>query len=183
MAEPRDRYSTVSLILHWVIALLAIGQIVLISAADQEGPREALWMTMHKSGGASILVLTLIRIGWRLKHPWIPLPIAMPSWQKLLARTNHVLFYVVLLIMPLTGWMAGSAMGRGFEYYGLFDFPLLPIGGGRETAGMLMDVHRLVVKGLYVLIALHVLGALKHHFVNRDNVLRRMLPFLPERAG
>ena len=181
VAERGPRYSTVSLILHWVIAVLAVAQILLISASDQEGPNQGLWMMLHKSGGVTILILTLVRIGWRLKHPAIPLPATTPRWQRLAARTTHVLFYAVLLIMPLTGWIAGSAAGRGFEYYGLFDFPLLPIGGGRETAGLMMDIHGAVVKGLYVLIALHVLGALKHQFVDRDGVLARMIPFLPAR--
>lgn len=181
MAEPRNRYSTVSLVLHWLIAALVVGQIAFVSAAEQEGPREALWMMLHKSGGAAILILTLVRLGWRAANPAIPLPAATPRWQKLFARGTHVLFYVVLLALPLTGWLAGSAVNRGFEFYGLFDFPLLPVGGGRETAGMLMDIHRALPKLLYVLLALHVLGALKHHVIDRDNVLHRMLPFIPRR--
>lgn len=181
MAEPRNRYSTVSLVLHWLIAALVVGQIAFVSAAEQEGPREALWMMLHKSGGAAILILTLVRLGWRAANPAIPLPAATPRWQKLFARATHVLFYVVLLALPLTGWLAGSAVNRGFEFYGLFDFPLLPVGGGRETAGMLMDIHRALPKLLYVLLALHVLGALKHHVIDRDNVLHRMLPFIPRR--
>lgn len=183
MAEPHNRYSAVSLILHWLIAALVLGQIVLITAAETEGPNEALWMMLHKSGGASILVLTLVRVGWRIANPAIPLPATTPRWQKLAARATHVLFYAVLLALPLTGWIAGSASGRGFEYYGLFDFPLLPVGGGRETAGLMMDIHRALPKLLYVLVALHVLGALKHHFLDRDDVLARMLPFLRRRAG
>lgn len=180
MAEPRNRYSIVSLSLHWLIALLVIGQMVLISLHEaQEGPDS--YIMLHKSGGATILVLTLIRIGWRLANPAIPLPATMPRWQKIFARATHVLFYVALLVMPLTGWMAGSAVGRGFEYYGLFQLPLLPVGGGRETAGMMMDIHETVVKGLYVLIFLHIAGALKHHFVDRDNVLHRMIPLIPRR--
>lgn len=180
MAEPHNRYSTVSLILHWLIALLVIGQVVLITLHEaQDGPDP--FMGLHKSGGATILVLTLIRIGWRLANPAIPLPATTPRWQKIAARTTHVLFYVVLLVMPLTGWIAGSAVGRGFEYYGLFDFPLLPIGGGRETAGLMMDIHHAVPKLLYVLIFLHIAGALKHHFIDRDNVLHRMIPLIPRR--
>lgn len=181
MAEPRNRYSTISLTLHWLTALLVLGQIVFVSLAEQEGPNEAMWMMLHKSGGAAILILTLARLGWRLANPAIPLPAGTPGWQKLVARATHVLFYAVLLIMPLTGWLAGSAVRRGFEFYGLFDFPLLPVGGGRETAGLLMDVHHALPKLLYVLIALHVLGALKHHFVDRDNVLHRMIPLIPRR--
>ena len=181
MAEPRNRYSTVSLTLHWLIAALILGQILQVNAAEAEGSNRALWMMLHKSGGITILVLTLARIGWRIANPAIPLPGDLPRWQKLFARATHVLFYIVLLALPLTGWLAGSAVGRGFDYYGLFPFPLLPVGGGRETAGLLMDIHRALPKLLYVLLALHVIGALKHQFVDRDNVLHRMIPLIPRR--
>lgn len=179
MAEPRNRYSQVSLVLHWLIAALVIGQIVLIMVNDatEGGP----WMGLHKSVGLSILVLTLARLGWRFANPAIPLPAEMPGWQKLMARATHVLFYVVLIGMPLGGWAASSAAGRDIDWFGLFNWPLLPISGGREVARQFMDAHEMGAKLLYVLLALHILGALKHHFVNRDNVLHRMLPFIPRR--
>lgn len=182
MAEPRNRYSSVSLTLHWATALLLVGQIVLITIAEEaSGPERGFWMMLHKSGGMAILVLTLARIGWRLGNPAIPLPAETPKWQRSAARVSHVLFYVLLLALPLTGWLAGSASGRGFEFYGLFDFPLLPIGGGRDLAKALMGVHTALPKLLYVLLFLHVAGALKHHFIDRDNVLHRMIPLIPRR--
>jgi cytochrome b561 len=182
MAEPRNRYSTVSLILHWLIAVLVVTQVLLIMAADAtEGPAAGRWIGLHKSVGLGILVLTLARIGWRVARPAIPLPEPMPPWQKLIARATHVLFYVVLIGLPLGGWAASSAASRDIVWFGLFEWPLLPIGGGRETAARLMDMHELGAKALYVLIALHVAGALKHHFVDRDNVLHRMIPWIPRR--
>lgn len=182
MAEPRNRYSTVSLTLHWLVAALVVMQVLLIMAHDAtEGPISREFVQVHKSVGLSILVLTLGRIGWRVANPAIPLPEAMPHWQKLLARATHVLFYVVLIGMPLGGWAASSATGRDIIWFGLFEWPLLPIGGGREAAGRLMDMHELGAKALYVLIALHVAGALKHHFVDRDNVLHRMIPWISRR--
>jgi len=180
VAEPRNRYSIVSLILHWLIAALVLTQVLLITA-HEAGDAQRIFINLHKSVGISILLLTVGRIAWRLANPAIPLPTRHPAWQRLLARITHVLFYVVLIVIPLTGWMASSATGRDISWFGLFNWPLLPIGGGRETAGLLMDVHGLVVKGLYVLIALHVLGALKHHFIDRDNVLHRMIPLIPRR--
>ena len=180
MAEPRNRYSIVSLILHWLIAALVLTQVLLITA-HEAGDAQRIFINLHKSVGISILLLTVGRIAWRLANPAIPLPTRHPAWQRLLARGTHVLFYVVLIVIPLTGWMASSATGRDISWFGLFNWPLLPIGGGRETAGLLMDVHGLVVKGLYGLIALHVLGALKHHFIDRDNVLHRMIPLIPRR--
>lgn len=182
MAEPRNRYSTVSLTLHWLIAALVVTQVLLITAHEAtDGPLSREFVNLHKSVGLSILMLTLGRIGWRIANPAIPLPEAMPRWQTLAARATHILFYAVLLALPLLGWAASSAGGREIVWFGLFDWPLLPIGGGRETAGELMDLHEAAAKGLYVLIALHVLGALKHQFVDRDNVLHRMIPLIPRR--
>lgn len=182
MAEPRNRYSTVSLVLHWLIAALVVAQVALISAHEAtEGSLSREFVNLHKSDGLSILVLTLIRLGWRIANPAIPIPDSTPRWQKVIARGTHVLFYVFLIAMPLVGWAASSAAGRDILWFGLFEWPALPIGGGRETAGQLMDLHELAAKGLYVLIFLHVAGALKHHFLDRDNVLHRMIPLIPRR--
>jgi cytochrome b561 len=182
VAEPRNRYSTVSLVLHWLIAALVVTQIALFYAHEvTDGPISREFVDIHKSVGLSILVLTLARLGWRIANPAIPLPESTPRWQKLVARGTHVLFYAFLIAMPLVGWAASSAAGRDILWFGLFEWPALPIGGGRETAGALMDLHHLAGKALYVLIFLHVAGALKHHFIDRDNVLHRMLPFIPRR--
>lgn len=182
MAEPRNRYSTVSLILHWGIAALVVTQIALYAAHEvTEGPISREFVNIHKAVGLSILMLTLIRLGWRLANPAIPLPHETPRWQKLLARTTHVLFYGLLIGMPLGGWAASSAASRPISWFGLFEWPALPLPQSRELAGRFMDMHELGAKALYVLLALHVLGALKHHFIDRDNVLHRMLPFIPRR--
>lgn len=182
MAEPRNRYSTVSLILHWLIAALVVTQIALISAHEAtEGSLSREFVNLHKSVGLGILVLTVARLGWRIANPALPIPDSTPRWQKLVARGTHVLFYALLIAMPLVGWAASSAAGREILWFGLFQWPALPIGGGRETAGQLMDLHELAAKALYVLIFLHVAGALKHHFIDRDNVLHRMIPLIPRR--
>ena len=182
MAEPRNRYSTVSLILHWGIAALVVTQICLITAREMtEGPIAREFLSIHKAVGLGILILTLVRLGWRVANPAIPLPQSMPVWQKLLARATHVLFYALLIGMPLGGWAASSAAGRDISWFGLFNWPLLPLPQSRELAGQFMDMHELGAKALYVLLALHVIGALKHHFVDRDNVLHRMIPFIPRR--
>ena len=159
MAEPRNRYSTVSLILHWLIAALVVTQIVLIQAHEAtDGPISREFVNLA-----------------------IPLPAETPRWQKLAARATHVLFYVFLIAMPLVGWAASSAAGRDIIWFGLFEWPALPVGGGREFAGQLMDLHELAAKLLIALVVLHVLGALKHHFIDRDNVLHRMIPLIPRR--
>jgi cytochrome b561 len=182
MAEPRNRYSIVSLLFHWGIAALVLTQILLVAAGDAtEGPIAGQFVGTHKAVGLSILVLTLARIGWRLANPWIALPDHLPGWEKLAARATHILFYVLLLALPLTGWAASSAGGREISWFGLFNWPLLPLEQSRDLSRSLMGLHRLAVKLLYVLMALHILAALKHQFINRDNVLHRMIPLIPRR--
>jgi cytochrome b561 len=110
------------------------------------------------------------------------MPVDTPRWQRIVARVTHIGFYVLLIGMPLGGWLASSAAGRDISFYGLFNWPLLPIGGGREAAGFFMDGHELAAKFLYVLLFLHVAAALKHQFLDRDNELRKMLPFIPDRG-
>lgn len=180
MAEPRDRYSTVSLILHWGIALAILAQVLLITAHEAtEGPMSREFVNVHKALGITILLATLVRIAWRLMNPAPPLPAGMKPWEKAAARATHIAFYVLLLAMPLTGWAAMSARPREIDFWGLFQWPLLPMGGADDD--IFMQWHEWGMKAVYVLVALHVLAALKHHFVDGDGVLRRMLPFLPKR--
>ncbi len=182
MSEPRNRYSSVSLAFHWGIALAVLAQVVLITAREAiEGPMSRELLQVHKALGMTILALTLARLLWRFIHPAHPMPQGTPGWQKIAARLTHGLFYFLLIAIPVFGWASSSAGGRAFEWFSLFNIPLLPIEGGREIAGRYMDLHKLAVKALYVLLALHVLAGLKHHFVDRDNVLHRMIPFIPRR--
>lgn len=182
MAEPRNRYSTVSLVFHWGLALLVLAQVLLITAHEAiDGPMSRELVQIHKALGLSVLILTLARIGWRMANPAHPAPPGTPDWQKFAAKATHVLFYVLLIGIPLFGWAASSAGGRDIDWFGLFNWPLLPITQSRDLAGTFMDLHKAAVKLLYVLIALHVLAALKHQFVDRDNVLHRMIPLIPRR--
>ena len=184
MAEPRDRYSTVSLFLHWTTAALVVTQLILISLVENgDSDMRGFWMTGHKSVGLTILVLTLARLAWRIANPAIPLPERTPGWQKLAARGTHVLFYVLLLAMPLAGWAASSAAGRTVQFFGLFPWPDLPMPADRGLAKDIMEVHETAGMLLIALVVLHILGGLKHYIVDRDGVLNRMLPFLPRRAA
>lgn len=184
MAEPRDRYSTVSLILHWGIAALILTNILLVGHAEDVSRSErAYWMMLHKSVGISILLLTLLRIGWRVANPAIPMPDGAPGWQKLAARSVHVAFYVLLIAIPVAGWASGSARGRELVLFDVLPWPNLPVPQDRDLAKDLIEFHELMVKALYVLLALHVAAALKHQFVDKDGVLARMLPFLPRRSA
>jgi len=182
MAEPRNRYSAVSLAFHWGLALMVLVQVLLITAHEAtEGPVSREFVQVHKALGLTILVLTLARIGWRIANPPLAAPAGTPAWQRFAATTTHVLFYGLLIGLPLGGWAASSAGGRAIAWFGLFTWPALPLPLDRALAGRFMDAHEAGVKVLYVLLALHILAALKHQFVDRDNVLHRMIPLIPRR--
>lgn len=180
MNDTNTRYSTIAIWLHWTIfALIAANVVVGGWAEDAEGAEKASYFATHMSIGITVLLLSLVRLAWRLGHRWPALPAAMPAWERVLARTTHVVFYVLMIGIPLLGWAAVSAFGGQVgPLFGVIPWPNLPIGEGRALGSALGGAHGLMVKALYVVLALHVAGALKHQFVDRDHVLARMLPFL-----
>ncbi|QYU66362.1 cytochrome b/b6 domain-containing protein [Leptolyngbya sp. 15MV] len=172
----QQRYSTVAMTFHWVIAVAVIVNWRIVEAAEHAAPAEAgALMANHKALGITILVLSIGRLLWRFTHPAPPLPGA--GWERALARTVHVVFYVLLIGLPLGGWLAGSFARRGFEWFGLFDWPLLPVPESREMAGTIIEMHALGGQVLLLLVVLHIAGALKHTFIDRIGGLSRMLPF------
>lgn len=173
------RYNTVAIALHWLIALLVIAQIYVgWTFGDMErGPARTEWFTWHKTLGVLILLLSLVRLGWRLTNPPPPLPAETPAWEKRASQVVHVGFYVVLIALPLTGWAAisGGRDGTTDLLFGI-PFPLLP--GLSDGAGdALGGAHELLVKITYALLALHVAAALKHQFLDKSPIAGRMPPF------
>ena len=185
MRENHSRYSTVSIVLHWTIAILIIANATFGGWMEDASDSEKLgYYQLHKSVGITILALSLIRLGWRFGHPWPAFPGGMPSWERMLARTTHVLFYVLMIGAPLLGWAAASAGGAPeVPLYGAVPAPNLPLPLNEDLAEELGDIHKLMVKAIYVVLGLHVLGALKHHFFDKDEVLHRMLPLFRNPRG
>jgi cytochrome b561 len=181
MRESESRYSTVSILLHWTIAALLIANVLVGGwMEDAEGADKLGRFATHKSLGITVFVLTLVRLGWRIAHPWPVLPEHMAGWERLLARGTHILFYAALLAIPLLGWAAASAGGApATDWFGLFPIGNLPVPRSEDLGEALGGAHKLLIKAAYVLIGLHVLGAIKHQFLNRDGVLHRMLPIIP----
>jgi cytochrome b561 len=172
------RYSKGAMIFHWVIAVLVIVNWRLVEAAEHASKADAgAFVGNHKAIGISILVLTLGRLAWRLTHKVPPLPASMAGWEKLLSRTVHVVFYIMLVGLPLGGWLAGSFAGKDISYFGAFTIPGLPVGENMDLAKAIMGFHKTGGEVLIYLIGLHILGALKHAFIDKSGGLRRMLPF------
>lgn len=172
------RYHRVAIFLHWVIALAIIGMIVMGLIMEDISPislRIEVYQ-WHKSLGLTVLALSIVRLFWRLTHKAPPLPAAMPIWEKAGAKLAHIGLYVLMLGMPLTGWAVISTSSNKFptHYFGTFRVPLLPLERGLHD--LAENAHGLLAYGAIALVTLHALAALKHHFINHDDVLTRMLP-------
>lgn len=168
------RYTGIARLLHWIIALLILLNLFL-GFFRGALPKDMMAMPIHKSVGLTVLALTIIRIVWRLTHRPPPLPEAMPRWERLSASAVHLAFYALMLVLPLTGWIISSASDRPLNWFFLFDVPKLGVEKGDAIYGTAHGAHELLPWLWGVLILLHVGAALRHHFVLKDNVLRRML--------
>jgi cytochrome b561 len=182
-ARQGARYSGVAMLLHWVIAIAVIVNWRLAESAH-EGPREAAGalMSTHKAIGMTILLLTVLRLIWRLAHPSVVRTPNLKPWERVLAKTVHVTFYVLLLGLPLLGWVASSSFGKSIDWFGVFQIPTLPVAHNEHAGETLFDIHHTLGGAMVWLIALHVAGALKHTVIDRDGTLWRMLPFGTPRA-
>ncbi|HEX5394163.1 MAG TPA: cytochrome b [Rhodocyclaceae bacterium] len=175
--NPATGYSATAKSLHWLIAALIAIQFVLVALMPDIEPdtKPTTVINLHLSIGVVILVATVIRLVHRLTHP---VPLAMPgapAWERLAAYTTHLVIYGILLISPILGWAAASAHRLPVTLFGLFTLPDIaaPRAPWALEAG---DIHMQLMWALLALIAAHVAAALYHHFVRRDDVLRRMLP-------
>ncbi len=178
------RYGALAQLFHWVIAALIVTQFVLARMADDLplGARKLGLLARHKSVGMTILMLAILRLVWRLKTAAPALPAAMNRLERVAARATHIAFYVLLFAMPLTGWMMSSAKNYSVSWFGLFTWPNL-IGKNEAAFEFLRTTHDTLSDVLFGIAVLHILAALKHHFWNRDDVLKRMLPFTKTAAA
>ena len=144
-----------------------------------KSPAQQSATNAHKTIGVVILFLTVLRIIWRLTHKPPALPQSMARPLRWLARASHALFYVVLVVMPMSGWWLSSAVPNPRRHtfgFGIFDIPFLPVAQSWAAAGQAKFVHGTLVWLMAGLVILHIIAALKHHFIDKDDILRRMLP-------
>lgn len=176
-AEPTDRYGLTSRVIHWTTAVLVLANPIL--AWTMEATESRTVFLAHASLGASVLALTLVRLVWRLTHRWPSLPQGMRDWERSLARLTHVLFYPLLLLIPVLGLAAASAGIPGNDpipLFGIIPLPQLPVSETEASDRYWGGLHQLGVLALLAVLALHVAGAVKHTYVQRHGVLQRMAP-------
>jgi cytochrome b561 len=178
------RYTAVAIALHWLIAAMLIftSGLGLYMAELPAPPVKLRLYSYHKWIGVTIFLLVVFRLIWRMTHRVPALPQQMPAWQRAGAAASHVLLYVLTLVIPLSGWLYSSASGFKVVYLGKIPLPDL-VAKDKALADQLLTVHQALNMLIAVVVVLHVAAALKHHWVDRDDVLSRMLPFHRTRSS
>lgn len=182
LRNPAESYGIIAQALHWLVAVLVLAQIGIgLYAANLPVSLARLqWLSRHKSLGLAILALVLLRLGWRALNPPPELPGSMPHWERRAALATHRLFYLLLVLAPLAGWLYASAAGLSVNWFDLFQVPDL-VSKDRQLAELFKALHIGLVALLALLVAVHVGAALRHGLLLRDGVMHRMLPWKPRR--
>ena len=180
------RYGTVAMSLHWLIALLVLGNLcsgfLFANVLGHDAPFRFTILQIHKSVGLTVLVLSVARLIWRLVNTIPPLPNDLSPFLKVVARATHYLFYFLIIAIPLAGWAMVSASRTGIPtlYFGLFHWPNmsfianLPMDQKKADGHLFGTAHAWMAYSAAALIVLHVSAALWHHYHFRDTVLKRM---------
>ncbi len=176
-----DRYSGAAQTLHWLSAVLMFFVVPCawyMTSLTRGDPALAEWQGMHESAGMLILFLSAVHLLWRSFAPPPPMAGQRQPWEKILAEATHGLLYVVLLIMPLSGYIGSVAGGRPVTFFAIGAFPSL-VPADKEIAHLAHLVHEAGQWAVYALVAMHMAVAGFHALVRRDGVIRRMLPARP----
>jgi len=179
MQDGVQRYSAPAQILHWLTAVAVITGvslgIAMLNVAS--GPLQNNLFDLHRSFGALILALTGVRLLWRLYSPPPPMVTGLPRWQELAAHVTHIALYLLLFAVPLVGWAGTSAFGAAIPVFGLFELPMI-LEKNEALAKVLLPLHMILAFTLCALVIGHIGAAFFHHFIRKDDTLRRMLPKL-----
>ena len=192
--QPVQRYNRTAMILHWVVAaLILINVFYGLAAKSADESRVRALVDAHKSIGLTILGLVLLRILWRLGHAPPPLPRSYPKLERVGAHAAHLALYAVILLLPLSGYLHDSAWNGGATHplvcFGVLNLPRMPIIKSFDPATkdylhtLFGAAHVYIGYVLYGLVALHLLGVAKHHVIDHESVLSRMLPGGPRPSG
>lgn len=178
-----QRYTRVAIGLHWVIALIIFGTFALGVYMHELplSPTKLKLYSYHKWIGVTIFALVLFRLLWRLGHRPPPPPPSMPAWQHRAAAVTHVVLYALTLAIPISGWLMSSASGFQVVYLGILPIPDV-LAKDKALADQLKDAHQFLNISMLALVVLHVAAALKHHLLDRDDVLARMFPLVKPRS-
>jgi len=173
----KRHYTKTAKLFHWLIATIILGLFVLgFTMADMEiSPEKLQYFSWHKWAGVTVFLLTIARLTWRLLNPPPALPEMMDDRIKLLAHLGHFGLYFLCIIIPISGWLMSSAKGVQTVWFGILPIPDV-LSRDKELGHQLEELHSALNWVFIAFISTHVLAALKHHFIDKDEILIRMLP-------
>ncbi|KFN43447.1 cytochrome b [Arenimonas oryziterrae] len=179
-----DQWGVVSIGLHWLTFLMILGlaTVGLLMTDLPTGSFKVQVYALHKSFGLTVLALTLLRLVWRLLASAPEAVAGTPRWQDRIAKLTHGAMYVLLLLIPLSGWLFNSAAGFPLRWFNLFKVPKLGAGYDPDIKAFAHEAHELLFYALALLLVAHAAAALFHHYRLHDRTLMRMLPFLKPAA-
>lgn len=171
------QYTRTAKSLHWLMALIIIGLIPLGMYMHELplSPEKLQLYAWHKWAGVTVFFLLLVRVSWRLTHQPPPLPWHMSKIERLGAHAGHMVLYVLMLAIPVSGWLMSSAKGVQTVWFGVLPLPDL-LSKDKELGHALAEVHEALSWVMVLVLIAHVAAALKHHFIDKDDVLLRMAP-------
>lgn len=175
----KQNYDSIQVLLHWLVAILIFAAFGLAWTMDDMplSPAKFKIISWHKWAGITVLGLVAIRLIWLKLKGAPPADPGLPAWQSKLSLAVHHLLYLLMFAMPLSGWLMSSAKGFPVVYLGLWKLPDL-VAKNEGLSDTLKNSHELFATVLLILIGLHIAAALKHHFIDKDTILARMIPFL-----
>lgn len=173
---PEGKYSGPAIFFHWAIAILIPVMVGLgwYMLSIEKQPGSPWYFNLHKSLGLTVALLVVLRLGWRMMRAPAPLPETLARWQTTAAKFTHAALYLLLVLMPLTGYLGAAFSGEGVAYFGVST----PDWATKNEAfkEQLFSAHSIIAWALVAFVAVHVLAALKHLLIDRDGVFQRMLP-------
>ena len=180
LANTGSGYGLVAIVLHWAMALLLLALVVLglymVQLPDVGFDQFKITLILvHKEIGMAALAAVLLRLAWRAGNALPALVEGLPQWQQVAARFVHLLLYALMLVLPVTGWLMSSAGGYPVTLFGRFEMPdLIPV--NEQQFHLYIALHRWLAYALVLVTGAHAGAALRHHFLMKDDTLRRMWP-------
>ncbi|GAB4222914.1 MAG: cytochrome b [Gammaproteobacteria bacterium] len=178
LKNTRDGYGSVSKFFHWLVFLLVVTMFIIAYVMDElpDSPLKGQMYGLHKSIGLTVLGVMILRLLWKLSNVRVADIPGTRWWERVAERSVHFALYLLLIAMPLSGWIMSTAAGRAPNFFGLGVVPLPGIAHDRDFAHQVAEVHEYIAYFILALVSLHILAALWHHFIKHDAVLRRMMP-------
>ena len=169
-----NRFGVIAIIFHWVMAILMVGLIALglIMVRMPINIQKLQFYGWHKEFGLLVLMLVIVRLTWRLRN--VNPSLNIPAWEEFFARAVHWTFYFFMFVIPITGWLITSSADLPVSFFGLFTLPNI-VHASEPNRVLYSEIHEWLGYALIAVFCLHTLAALKHHFINKDDILRRML--------